>query len=161
MRIASIVDNDSINSLTGFTLSIYTQSCPHRCPQCFSPQTWSESGGKDVSIEEIKELIIASKCHNVSWLGGDPLAPLNRQEVIECIKWIKENTNKIIYVWTGYSKEEVEQWIDISIIDFLITDKFEVENKNLKILLRGSTNQRIFCNGVQKTDKEILEMLND
>lgn len=161
MRIASIVDNDSINSLTGFTLSIYTQSCPHLCHQCFSPQTWSESGGKDVSLKEIKELIIASKCHNVSWLGGCPFAPLNRQEVIECIKWIKENTNKIIYVWTGYSKEEVEQWIDISIIDFLITDKFEVENRNLKILLRGSTNQRIFCNGVQKTDKEILEMLND
>lgn len=46
-------------------------------------------------------------------------------------------------------------------IDFLITDKFEVENKNLKILLRGSTNQMIFCNGIQKTDKEILEMLND
>lgn len=161
MRIASIVDNDGINSLTGFTLSIYTQSCPHRCYQCFSSQTWSESGGKDVSLDNIKVLIQSSKCHNVSWLGGDPYAPLNRQEVIECIKWIKQNTKKIIYVWTGYSKEEVEQWLDISMIDFLITDKFEVENKNLKILLRGSTNQRIFCNGIQKTDKEILEMLDD
>ena len=27
MRIASIVDNDSINSLTGFTTSIYFQGC--------------------------------------------------------------------------------------------------------------------------------------
>lgn len=161
MRIASIVDNDGINSLTGFTLSIFTQSCPHRCLHCFSPQTWSENGGEDYSLEQIKDLILTSKCHNVSWLGGDPYAPLNRQEVIECIKWIKQNTNKTLYVWTGYSKEEVEQWLDISMIDFLITDKFEIENKNLKILLRGSTNQRIFCNGIQKTDKEILEMLND
>jgi len=27
MRIASIVDNDSINSLTGFTTSVYFQGC--------------------------------------------------------------------------------------------------------------------------------------
>ncbi len=78
MRIASISDNDSINSITGFTLSIFTQSCPHHCKGCFSQQTWSDSGGKEYKIDEIKELINNSKCHNISFLGGDPLAPLNR-----------------------------------------------------------------------------------
>ena len=114
-----------------------------------------------MSYEEVWGIVESSKCNNVSLIGGDVFHPKNRQIGIQLINEIKKNTNKTIYVWTGYSKEEVEQWIDISIIDFLITDKFEVENKNLKILLRGSTNQRIFCNGVQKTDKEILEMLND
>ena len=159
MRIAFFVDNDSVNSLTGFKTSIYTQGCNHFCKGCFSKQTWDINGGKEINYEYVWDIIKNSKCHNVSILGGDLFHPINRQISINLIYTIKQNTNKTLYVWTGYSKEEVEQWLDISLIDFLITDKFEVENKNLKILLRGSTNQRIFCNGIQKTDKEILEML--
>lgn len=133
----------------------------HHCEGCYSRQTWDINGGQEIYYEDVWSIIKNSKCKNVSIIGGDVFHPKNRQIGINLIYTIKQNTNKTVYVWTGYSKEEVEQWIDISMIDFLITDKFEVENKNLKILLRGSTNQRIFCNGVQKTDKEILKMLND
>lgn len=133
----------------------------HHCKNCYSKQTWDINGGQEIYYEDVWSIIKNSKCKNVSLIGGDVFHPKNRQIGINLIYTIKQSTNKTLYVWTGYSKEEVEQWIDISMIDFLITDKFEVENKNLKILLRGSTNQRIFCNGVQKTDKEILEMLND
>lgn len=133
----------------------------HRCKNCYSKQTWDINGGQDIYYEDVWSIIKNSKCRNVSIIGGDVFHPKNRRIGINLIYTIKQSTNKTLYVWTGYSKEEVEQWIDISMIDFLITDKFEVENKNLKILLRGSTNQRIFCNGVQKTDKEILEMLNN
>lgn len=160
MRIASIVDNDSINSLTGFTLSIYCNGCKFACKGCYNKSTWDINGGTPYNLEQLKFFISSTKCHNISFLGGEPMLDIHRQETIELVKYAKE-LNKIVYVWTGYSKEEVEQWFDISMIDFLITDRFEVENRNLKILLRGSTNQRIFCNGVQKTDKEILEMLND
>ena len=133
----------------------------HCCDHCYSKQTWDINGGQEIYYEDVWHIIENSKCKNVSIIGGDVFHPKNRQIGINLIYTIKQNTDKTIYVWTGYSKEEVEQWLDISIIDFLITDRFEVENRNLKILLRGSTNQRIFCNGVQKTDKEILEMLND
>lgn len=160
MRIASISDNDSVNSITGFTLSIFTQSCPHHCLGCFSPQTWSECGGKEYQLDEIKELILNSKCHNVSLLGGDPLAPLNRNEVINCIQWIKQNTNKFVYVWTGYIKEEVEKWIDLELIDVLIDGKFELDKRNLNLLLRGSSNQRLFYKGKQVIEKELLEIVD-
>jgi hypothetical protein len=160
MRIASISDNDSVNSITGFTLSIFTQSCPHHCKGCFSQQTWSDSGGKEYKIDEIKELINNSKCHNISFLGGDPLAPLNRIEIIELIKWSKQNTNKFIYFWTGYLKEEVEQWINLELIDILIDGKFELDKRNLNLLLRGSSNQRLFYKGKQVREEELLEIVD-
>lgn len=160
MRIASIVDNDGINSLTGFTLTFYCVGCSFACKDCYNKSLWDINGGKEFSIDELKLFINNTKCTNVSFLGGENFMPHHREQAIELMKYAKEK-NKTIYVWTGYSKEEVEQWIDISMIDFLITDRFEVDKRDLKLLLRGSTNQRIFCNGVQKTDKEILEMLND
>ena len=71
----------------------------------------------------------------------------NREEVIELIMWIKKETNKTVYVWTGYLKEEVDKWIDTSIIDYLIDGKFIKEELNLKLKLRSTNNQRIFKNG--------------
>jgi anaerobic ribonucleoside-triphosphate reductase activating protein len=147
MRVNSIIKNDAINSSNGFTLSLWLQHCPHKCSGCYNTQTWSKEGGYDISIDDVKKLILESRHKNVSFLGGEPLSELNRKEVIELIKWIKKEANKTIYVWTGYLKEEVDKWVDTSIIDYLIDGKFIKEELNLKLKLRSSNNQRIFKNG--------------
>ena len=147
MRMNAIKLNDSQNSITGFTLSLWLQHCPHKCSGCYNTQTWSKEGGYDISIDDVKKLILESRHKNVSFLGGESLSELNRKEVIELIKWIKKETNKTVYVWTGYLKEEVDKWIDTSIIDYLIDGKFIKEELNLKLKLRSTNNQRIFKNG--------------
>lgn len=157
MRLISMVDNDGVNSLTGFTTSIFFAGCEHRCKGCFSEKTWNWNNGNDYSFDDIKGIILNSRCKNVSIIGGDVFFPKNREDGINLIKWIKEKTDKTLYVWTGYTKEDVENWIDISLIDFLMTDKFELDKLNLKLLLRGSGNQRIFCNGVEMSDDEIIK----
>ena len=152
MRIASIKENDAQNSITGFTLSIWTQSCPHRCVGCYNEATWSEDGGYDCSLEELKNKISSSRHKNISLLGGEPFSPLNRRETIELIKWIKDNTNKTLYVWTGYRKEYIETMLDVSTIDYLIDGKFIKEELNLSLKLRSSNNQRVFKNGISIDD---------
>ena len=77
-------------------------------------------------------------------LGGDPLYYENRDEVIELIHFIKENTDKNIYLWTGYLKEEVEKWIDASLIDYLIDGKFEIGKKDLRLKLEAHLIKEYF-----------------
>ena len=149
MKIISIVENDPVNSMTGFTLTIYFAGCNHYCKGCFSQHTWDYNNGQEYSLEDIKNLILNSKWKNVTFLGGDPLFDKNRNEVLELIRFIKAKTNKNIYLWTGYLKEEVEQWLDIKMIDYLIDGPFILEKKDLRLKLRGSSNQRIFNKGKQ------------
>lgn len=153
MKIVSFVKNDPVNSITGFTTTIYVAGCPHHCKGCFSPQTWDYNSGTEYSVEDLYNIFINSPHKNITFLGGDPLNPLYRNETIELIKKIKENTNKKVYVWTGYLKEEVEQWLDISLIDYLIEGKFILEQKDIRLSMRGSHNQRIFNKGIDITKK--------
>jgi anaerobic ribonucleoside-triphosphate reductase activating protein len=89
----------------------------------------------------------------VSLIGGDPFYVKNRNQVIELIKLIKLHTNKTLYVWTGYSAEEVSEWIDLSLIDYLIEGKFDIKQRDIRLPLRGSKNQRIFKNGIDVTNE--------
>lgn len=153
MNILSIVQNDAVNSITGFTTSIYIAGCEHHCKGCFSPQTWDNNQGKSYTVEELIELISLSKNKNVSLIGGDPFNPIERLSTIKLIKKIKLETNKILYVWSGYSKEQIEQWIDLSLIDYLIEGKFMLEQLDIRLNLRGSKNQRIFNKGIDITNE--------
>ncbi len=62
-------------------------------------------------------MILSSRWKNVTVLGGDHLVEKNREEVLELIHFIKENTNKKINLWTGFLKEDVEKWIDVKLIN--------------------------------------------
>ncbi len=155
MKIAEIHRNDCINSITGFTLTLWFQGCDHRCEDCWNTSTWNYEGGEDYSEESILEIIRESRHKNISFLGGDPFYHKNREGVINLIKKInKKFPNKKIYVWTGYTLEEVLEFttIDVvSMIDYLIEGRFEKDLKNLNLKLRGSSNQRIYNRG-----KEII-----
>ena len=51
----------------------------------------------------------------------------------------------MIYLWTGYEVENFDytQMKIFKYIDVLVDGKFEEDKKNLSIMLRGSTNQRV------------------
>ena len=149
MRFSEIKDNDIANG-EGIVMSLWTQGCPHHCKGCFNMETWDFNGGKEFK-EEDKEYILQNIDknnikRNLSILGGEPLCPQNIDGVISLCKAFKEKyPEKIIYVWTGYVLEEFDdtQKILLDYIDVLIDGKFEIDNKDLSLKLRGSTNQRI------------------
>lgn len=149
MRFSKIKDNDIANG-EGIVMSLWTQGCPHHCKGCFNMETWDFNGGKEFK-EEDKEYILQNIDknnikRNLSILGGEPLCNQNIQGVISLCKAFKEKyPEKIIYVWTGYVLEEFNdiQKLLLDYIDVLIDGKFEIDNKDLSLKLRGSTNQRI------------------
>jgi len=149
MRFSKIKDNDIANG-EGIVMSLWTQGCPHHCKGCFNMETWDFNGGKEFK-EEDKEYILQNIDknnikRNLSILGGEPLCQQNIQGVISLCKAFKEKyPEKIIYVWTGYVLEEFDdtQKKILDYIDVLIDGKFEIDNKDLSLKLRGSTNQRI------------------
>ncbi|MBO5131134.1 MAG: anaerobic ribonucleoside-triphosphate reductase activating protein [Romboutsia sp.] len=149
MRFSKIKDHDIANG-EGIVMSLWTQGCPHHCKGCFNLETWDFDGGKEFK-EEDKEYILQNIDknnikRNLSILGGEPLCNQNIQGVISLCKAFKEKyPEKIIYVWTGYVLEEFDdtQKKILDYIDVLIDGKFEIDNKDLSLKLRGSTNQRI------------------
>jgi len=149
MKISKIKDNDVANGL-GISMSVWTQGCPHHCEGCFNKVTWSYDDGKEFTNDDLNYIIKNINKDNVernlSVLGGEPLCPENVEGVINLCKTIREvYPNKKIYVWTGYTYEEFNstQKEIVKYVDVIIDGKFEKDKKDLSLMLRGSSNQRI------------------
>ena len=155
MRFSKIKDNDIANGL-GITMSFWTQGCPHRCVGCFNKETWDYDAGKEFTEDDFNYIIENIDKNNIkrdlSILGGQPLWPQNVDEVIILCKEFKNHyPDKMIYLWTGYTIEDFNDIQNeiLKYVDVLVDGKFELENKNLSIMLRGSSNQRVI--DVRKT----------
>lgn len=153
MNYAKIIKEDLANGL-GVRVSLFVSGCTHKCKGCFNKEAWDFNYGKifDKETEDkIIKFLSDDKIKGLSLLGGDPLMKKNRTTINKLIKRIKkELPTKDIYVWTGYTFEELEEIEDkelkeiLTNIDFLIEGRFVEELKDRKCYLRGSTNQRIF-----------------
>ena len=149
MRFSKIKDNDIANGL-GVTMSLWTQGCPHHCKGCFNGETWDFDAGEefeDSDLEYILENINKNNVHrDLSILGGEPLCPENVDGVIEVCKIFKEKfPEKKIYLWTGYVVEQFneKQRNVLNYIDVLVDGPFVQAKRNLSIMMRVSSNQRV------------------
>ena len=149
MRFSKIKDNDIANGL-GVTMSLWTQGCPHHCKGCFNGETWDFDAGEefeDSDLEYILENINKNNVHrDLSILGGEPLCPENVDGVIEVCKIFKEKfPEKKIYLWTGYVVEGFNQKQKevLNYIDVLVDGPFVQDKRNLSLMMRGSSNQRV------------------
>lgn len=157
-RYAGLMTNDFANG-TGVCVSFWTQGCPHHCKGCQNPETWDFEGGLELPTD-IRGQIIKAICangitRNFSVLGGEPLCSQNIEEVDQIITSVRAAFPQIkIFVWTGYTLEELqkeknEHIINIlSKIDILIDGKYEEEQRDITLELRGSKNQRILQRGI-------------
>lgn len=157
-RYAGLITNDFTNG-EGVCVSFFVQGCPHRCPGCFNPETWNFDGGLELP-PDIRGQIIKAICandiqRNFSVLGGEPLCEENLSEVEKIISGVRAAFPHIkIFLWTGYTIEELRKMDDsqiisiLSKIDVLIDGPFIEEEKDLTLKLRGSKNQRILYHGI-------------
>lgn len=157
-RYAGLIKNDFANGI-GTCVSFWTQGCPHRCPGCHNPETWDFDGGKPLPTD-IKGQIIKAICandftRNLSILGGEPLCDQNLDEVDKIISSVRTAFPHIqIFVWTGYTIEELRKKNDekinniLSQIDVLIDGRYIKEERDVTLKLRGSKNQRILFRGL-------------
>ena len=152
MRIADINENDMVNG-SGVCVSVLVQGCPHHCKGCFNPETWDFDGGRHIDneqeeIDKILNLIIQNDIQrNLSVLGGEPLHEQNIDFVKNLLKQAKiKYPNIKTFVWTGYLLEELNKE-DLQDIDVLIDGKYMEELRDVSLLLRGSSNQRVLYRG--------------
>ena len=98
---------------------------------------------------------------NFSLLGGEPLCEENIDLVKKLVKDIKQQyPNILIYCWTGYRFEDLMQKYKnvLQYIDVLIDGKFVLEQRDITLKLRGSSNQRVIdCKKYLAENKIILK----
>ncbi len=129
----------------GFRTAIYCAGCSHACPGCHNPQSWDFNAGEWMTVDELLEIIKADEMSNVTFSGGDPF--YQAPAFTELARRIKQETNKTIWCWTGFTIEEIQksekmsqmlQWLDV-----LVDGPFILALRDTDLLFRGSSNQRI------------------
>lgn len=157
MNYAEIKRFDVANSpYIGSTL--FVSGCKFNCKGCFNKEAQDFNYGKCFD-KEIENLFISYLKHpqvkHANLLGGE-IMQQDYDVIIKLVKRIKAETNCDIWLWSGYTWEELikdEQKINIlKNIDILIDGRFEIAKKDLKLKYRGSSNQRVI--DVQESLKE-------
>lgn len=154
MRYAGLETNDMANG-EGVCVSFWTQGCPHQCPGCHNPETWSYNGGmelpNDIRGQIIKAISANGLTRNFSVLGGEPLCDNNLSLTKEIITAVRVAYPQIkIFLWTGYLLEDFteDQKVILDKIDVLVDGPYIEDCRDITLKFRGSTNQRILYKGI-------------
>lgn len=100
--------------------------------------------------DEIFEELGKSYISGITFSGGDPLHPANRLDVRGLMAEIKErHPEKTIWLYTGDSWEDILHYPMMKYIDVLVDGEFHEDEKDVKLLWKGSANQRVI--DVQRT----------
>lgn len=158
MKYTTINDNDMING-EGVSVSLWMQGCPHRCLGCHNPELWEFDGGTEENVKKVLKKIYNAIIknniqRNFSVLGGEPLCPQNiffTNYIIQKVK--KKFPNIKIFIWTGYTLQELqEKYSSLNIllksVDVLITGRYIQELRDVTLKWRGSSNQEILYKGI-------------
>lgn len=141
MRVIEYIPNSIVDG-TGIRQVFYLAGCKHKCEQCHNPQTWDMNGGKNISIDRIAQMALISP-YNITFSGGDPLYQAKELKLLLA----KIKPYKTIWVYTGFTWEEIMEDEElksvIPYIDVLVDGRFDYTKKDLTLLFRGSSNQRI------------------
>lgn len=153
MRYSGLITND-ITAAPGLCVSFFTQGCPHHCPGCHNPGTWSFDGGKEFTNATLQEIIDALTAQNIQRdlciMGGEPLCNENAFLTRLVIQEVKRHVPKAkIYIWSGYTYEELKRCGNPHILDslreadVLIDGPYIEAERDLTLPMRGSRNQRV------------------
>ena len=93
---------------------------------------------------------------NITLTGGNPLESYDLYEFVLNLK--KEIPNVNIWIYSGFTIEEIilneNMFSILKLCDTLVDGRFEIDKKDLTLVYRGSSNQRII------NIKEYLKMEN-
>lgn len=165
MYYAGISECDVLNG-EGFRVVLFVSGCDHRCFNCQNKKTWSPTFGHpftEKTLDYIMSCLNKDYIDGITITGGDPLYKNNISCVLQLIKKIKKRLpNKTIWMYTGYSWEDLMNSVCGDIfdilynIDVLVDGEYDDSLRDLTYPWAGSTNQRVI--DVQKS-KEFGEVV--
>ena len=127
MRYHNITTDDMLNG-DGLRTVLWVAGCEHRCRGCHNPITWDVDGG--VPFDEAAEQELFEK--------------------LSAAKKVRETLpGKTIWLYTGYSWEDISDLEIIPLLDVLVDGKYVEAVRDPKLHWKGSSNQRVI--DVQET----------
>lgn len=157
MNYGEIKKNDIANG-EGVRTSLFVSGCRHHCKNCFNQATWDFGFGTlftEKTMEEIFTSCAPSWINGLSLLGGEPFEPENQKVLLPFLILFKEKfPDKTIWCYSGFTFEEIigkaesRAFTDLStemlsLIDVLVDGRFVEEKKDISLVFRGSSNQRV------------------
>jgi anaerobic ribonucleoside-triphosphate reductase activating protein len=146
MRYHNITKDDMLNG-EGLRVVLWVAGCEHCCKGCQNPMTWDADGGiafDDTAKSEIFEQLDKPYISGITFSGGDPLHCANRDGVKALAAEIKEKyPDKDIWLYTGDVWENVANYPLMKYIDILVDGEFREELKDVTLMWKGSSNQRV------------------
>ena len=154
---------DMVNG-DGLRTVIWMAGCERNCPGCFSPHTHDPKGGIPFDESAREELFRDSSeewCAGITFVGGEPMHPCNRETVISLAKEHREKfPEKTIWMYTGYTWSELLEDPTMSEIirytDVICDGPFVESLKDPDLKWVGSSNQTVI--DVKKRIKQISEI---
>lgn len=156
MNYAQIKPLDIANG-EGIRVSLFVSGCTHHCKGCFNAIAWDFNYGRAYTKQiedEIISMLLPEHISGLSLLGGEPFEIENQRALLPLIRRVNAMENKSIWAYTGYTLErdlfaangkahcEVTSEI-LNSIDVLVDGEFVEDLKDISLLFRGSSNQRI------------------
>lgn len=144
------IETYDINNGTGFGVTLFVQGCTHHCKECHNPSTWDFDGGRSFDEEALSKLRKAFEDDNIRRLtisGGEPFDNHCAVEEI-CRAFKRICPDKSLWVYTGYTLDELlvkfgKESTVLELCDVLVDGEFQIENKDLSLPFKGSSNQRV------------------
>lgn len=146
MRYHNITTDDMLNG-DGLRTVLWVSGCTHRCQGCHNPVTWDADCGLLFDEEAEQELFCKLSAEHISGItfsGGDPLHPANIGEVTRLAKKVRDTMPcKTIWLYTGFTWEEISDLDIVHYIDVCVDGRFEKSLFDAKLHWKGSANQRV------------------
>lgn len=146
MRYHNITTDDMLNG-DGLRTVLWVAGCTHRCEGCHNPITWDIEGGipfDKAAEDELFEKLSQNYISGITFSGGDPLHPANREEITRLALRVKsEYPDKTIWLYTGFNWEEIKALDIVPLLDVVVDGKFVRQLLDAKLHWKGSSNQRV------------------
>lgn len=148
MYISLMRNFDAANG-PGIRTTLFVSGCTHNCPECFNAEAQNFKNGQ-MWNNRLKHTFIDMAKNNVvtgiTILGGEPFQ--QDKELLDLVKSLKEEVNKSIWIYSGYTFEEILLLPEVHrnllyYVDVLVDGKFIVQEKDLLLRFKGSSNQRV------------------
>ncbi|MGN1345363.1 MAG: anaerobic ribonucleoside-triphosphate reductase activating protein [Eubacteriales bacterium] len=141
--------SESIVDGPGVRYVIFVQGCPHHCPGCHNPGSHDPRGGRLSSTADLWDEIRRDPLlTGVTFSGGEPF--LWADELAD-IGRAAADMGLDIMTYSGYTYEQLLEMAEqnpgvkrlLTVTNYLVDGRFEMEHRDLNLKFRGSTNQRI------------------
>ncbi len=151
--------HDSVVDGEGLRTVIFCAGCSHHCAGCHNPESWRMRSGKFRSIGDIVREAGSNLLTDITLSGGDPFL---QAEGMSQVAIELKRQGKHIWAYTGYTLDELQSSLDgnkrklLACCDTLVDGRFELQQRDLSLPFRGSSNQIIWENKDGKWKKHDL-----